>query len=190
MAGVHQRLNGLELPDFHGHGGGHHDAVTPSRVFHAGNPVFHVFPCFFLGQEPADGFCGILKCLVLRVHLHLGQDRGYLYIHVPLIQLILDGILQVDADIPLAHGHTGRQRRFLVILIAAGQLVHGILDHAHLGAVAVGDNQVHALLHQVNNHLSCLCHCLLLLFDILAQGVTAQGNYYSFFIHNPISLTS
>lgn len=48
--------NGLELPDFHGHGGGHHDAVTlPASSMRS---PFSMFSCFFLGQNLPMGFVG------------------------------------------------------------------------------------------------------------------------------------
>ncbi|MPN61674.1 hypothetical protein SDC9_209416 [bioreactor metagenome] len=58
--------------------------------------------------------------------------------------------------------------------MVAGELGHGQVDHAHLGAVAVGDHNLMALLNEVNDGFCGVLHSDHLLGQIVAQGIAAQ----------------
>ena len=70
------------------------------------------------------------------------------------------------------------------------QVIHSILNHADLRAVAVGNNNIHALLCKVNDYLGGLCYGFLLFLYIFAKGVSAQSNDNLLLIHkiSPILL--
>ena len=72
------------------------------------------------------------------------------------------------------------------MLVVAGELVHRALDHPHLRAISMRDDKFHSLLHQIYNDFRRLGDCLLLLLDILAEGIAAQRDYDSFLFHSTV----
>ena len=115
---------------------------------------------------------------VIGVHLHLGQNGGDALDDAPVQKLFPQGILQVIADVALAHGHADGQGAGNVFFgVRAGQFGHGRLDHTHLGAVAVGHHHLVTFFNQVRDGTGSLLHGHHLLGKILAQGIAAQGDH-------------
>ena len=118
----------------------------------------------------------MLESGILGIHLHLRQDGGDGSLHLPVQQLFPDGILQVIADIALAHGGADGHGGYGVRGVLPGEGGHGDIDHAHLGAVAVDDHHLVALLDQVHNGFGRVLHSGHLLRQVFAQGIAAQGD--------------
>jgi len=77
----------------------------------------------------------------------------------------------------LAHGAADGQRaRNVLLRVAARQLGHGVGDHANLRAVAVHDDNLVALLDEVDDGLGGHLDGLHLLGKVLSKGVAAEGN--------------
>ena len=182
QTGVHHVLNGLNLHDGLGTGRGHHTAVAASGVLHHGVvALFHKDVGLLLGHEGADGLGGLGEGGVVGVHLHLGQHGGNALLDAAAEHLLPQRVLQIVADVALAHGHADGQRAGNVFFrVGAGQLGHGVLDHAHLGAVAVGNDHLMALFNQIHDGAGGLAHRNHLLRQIVAQRVAAQGDDDSF----------
>ena len=182
QSGVHHVADGLNLDDGLGLGRGHHTAVAPARVLNdVIAPLSHHFVGLLLGHEGADGLCGVLEGRVVPVYFHLGQHGGHALGDAAIQQLLPQRILEIIADIPLAHGHAdGEGAGDVLLRLRAGQLGHGLLNHAHLGAVAVGDDDLVALLDQIHDGPGGLLHRDHLLRQIVAQGISAQGDDNTF----------
>ena len=128
------------------------------------------------------------KGRVVRVHLHLCEHGGDALLDAPVEELLPQRVLQVVADIALAHRHADRQRaRDVALGVGAHQLRHGVLDHAHLRAVPVHDDDLVPRLDQVRDRRGGLLHRDHLLRQIVAQGVAAEGEDYSFAHGNILS---
>lgn len=85
--------------------------------------------------------------------------------------------MQVIANVALAHGAANGQRAGDVLLrVRARELCHRVGDHTHLGTVAVHDDDLVALLDQVNDSLGSRLDGLHLLGKVGAEGVSAQGD--------------
>ena len=95
------------------------------------------------------------------------------------VQLGLDGLLQVIADVALGHGAALGERHIRGVAALVGGKLHGQVDHAHLGAVAVADDDLVAFFHQVHDGLGGLLHQLQLLFGGISKGVAPQRHYDS-----------
>ena len=177
MSGIQQGLHRLQLPDLLRLRRCHHDPVAPAGILHAADALslqhFRLFPA----QEAADRLGGILKCRVLRIHLDLGEYRRHLFIHAAAQQFILDGILQVDPDIPLAHRDAYRQRHPLIVRRRRRQRIHCLLDQADLRTVPVGHDDFVSLRDQVHNGAGSGSCRRLLLLNIVAQRVAAQCDH-------------
>ena len=137
---------------------------------------------FLFAHEGPDGFGGMAESRILRIHFHLGQHGRRADRDAAVQHLLPHGVLQVVADISLAHCHTDRQRaRNILLRIGARQFRHGVLDHPHLGTVAVADHHLVAVLDQVHDRPRRDLHGLHLFRQVISQGVPAQGN------HDPLS---
>ena len=130
-----------------------------------------------LGHEGADGLGGVLEAGVVGVDLDLGDHGG----DVPTLEVAVhghaEGLLQVVADVALAHGaalgEVDLGELLGVDLVGGGE---GVLDHADLRAVAVGDDDLVAHaddLEQGRRGGADLCD---LLFRGVAKGVSAEGD--------------
>ena len=95
---------------------------------------------------------------------------------VALVELAADALLQVVADVALAHSSALGQIHggdLLVNLVRGGE---GVLDHADLRAVAVGDDDLVALLDEAEEGMGGVAHGLDLLDGVVAEGVAAKGD--------------
>ena len=113
------------------------------------------------------------------INEHLRHDGRDVLVHAAGGELVADGVLQVVADIALAHraalgeGHVGLDG----LGLGGG---HAEVDHADLRAVAVGDDDLVALRDQVDDGLGGLGDKGELLVGGVAQRVAAQGDDDSF----------
>ena len=135
---------------------------------------------FLFRHERADGLGGVLKGRIVSIHYHLRQHRGDALLKATIQKLLLQSILQIIADIALTHGHAHGQGHHIGrgFLLAIGG--EGILDHAHLGAVAVGYHHRVPGFYQIRNGLGGLLYRQHLFRQIFAQRVAAQGDDDSF----------
>ena len=135
---------------------------------------------FFFGHKGADGLGGVLKGRIVSIHYHLRQHRGDALLKATIQKLLLQGVLQIVADIALTHGHAHGKRHHIGgrLLLAVGG--KGVLDHPHLRAVAVGNNHLMSGFDQIHDGLGGLLHGLHLLWQIFSQGIAAQGDDDSF----------
>ena len=134
----------------------------------------------FLVVESADGLGGVLEGRVVLVHQNLCHNGGNFLFHSTLGQLVADGVLQMVADVALAHSAALRERHIGLDGLGLGSGGHTKVDHAHLGAVAVGNDDLVALGDQVNNGLCRLGDESELFIRGIAQSVAAESDYDSF----------
>ena len=180
LARLHQRTDGLDLHNGFGFGRGHAAAPAPACVLHdAVAPAAHLLR-LLLSHKGTDGLGGILESRIRRVYLHLGEDGGHGLLDAAVQQFLPQGVLQVIADIPLAHGSADGHGGDGMAVILPGEGGHGDVDHAYLGAVAVGHHHLMALLNQVHDGLGGVLHSDHLLRQVVAQGVAAQGDNDTF----------
>ena len=172
-------LHCADLHDPPGQGRGHHPPPAPSGVLPHGIALFLLQPPgLLLGVEGADGLGGILEGRVALLHHHLGGQGHHRHIPVALGQGVVQALLDVIADIPLAHGaaHIKGHGGHHVLGGLAGQD-----DPAHLGTVAVDHRHFVAGAADVGDALAGAAHHLQLglgggvtVFGL--QGVSAQGD--------------
>ena len=91
-----------------------------------------------------------------------------------MLQVVQDGLGQLVADVALAHGAGLGERHLGRLAVVGGRVRERVVDHADLRAVAVGHDDVGALLDHVDDVLGGVLHQLELLLGRVAQGVAAQ----------------
>lgn len=128
-------------------------------------------------MKAPDGLFQVLERGVVIVHHHMGHDVDHRAHDVEFVQLVHEGAGELGADISLAHGvavlqgHEGHVG-WIVIM---GDL-EGLVDDADLGAVAVGNDDVDALLDHLGDELGAIGDVAALLFGVVSQSVSAQGD--------------
>ena len=178
LAGIDEGLDGADFNDFLGQRRGDDAAPAPAGIFLDDVAVFFgsVFR-LFLGHEMADGLRRVLECRVFRVDADLSDHGGDGDVEdVAVVHFFAQGILQVIADVSLAHGDTDRQRRVGLVRVFPAQGGHGVVDHADLRAVAVGDDDFTAFLDEVDDGFGCRLDGQHLFVQCISQGVAAEGN--------------
>ena len=113
---------------------------------------------------------------VALLHQHLGDHGGHVLGHAPRRQLVADGVLQVVANVALAHGPALGEGHVGLDGLRLGGGGEAQVDHAHLGAVAVGDDHLVALGDEIHDGLRGLRDQRELLVGGAAQGVAAQSD--------------
>lgn len=174
---VEQVQDGIGLDDLLGLRGGHDATPTAAGILDEGHlgVLGHDLAGLLLGVERADRLGGVRERGVVGVALDLGDDGGGMPALVALVHLAADALLQVVANIALGHG------------AALGQ-IHGrgadgvvrrgesVLDHTDLRAVAVGDDDLVALLDQAQQRMRGVVDLLDLLGRGVAQRIAAEGD--------------
>ena len=189
MAGIAQGADGVDLHDVHGLGGGHHLAVAPAGVLHHGiAPLPGDALRRLLIVEGAHGLGGVPESGVLRGDHHLGDHGGYRLGDMAAGQLVVNGLLEMVADVALGHGAALGEGHVRLDGAALGGGGKAQVDHAHLGAVAVGDDHLVAVGNQVHDGAGGLGDQMELLGGGAAQGVAAQGDDDSFAHFNIVPL--
>ena len=92
-------------------------------------------------------------------------------------------VLQVIADVGLTHGTADGQGRAVLTGVLVHQGQHGVVDDAHLRAVAVGNDDLVTLGDQVNDGAGGDLYGVGLLVQGAAQSVAAQSDN-DFLCHN------
>ena len=175
MTGVHQRLDASLLHDVKGLGRGNHLAVAAAGVLHHGVALFGGDAVGgLLVIESAHGLGGVLEGGVVLGDDGLGHDGGHGLVHAAAGQLVADGLLQVVADVALGHGAALRERHIGLDRLGLRRGAQTQVDHAHLGAVAVGDHHLIAGGDQIHDGLGGLGDETQLLGGGVAQRVAAQ----------------
>jgi len=103
----------------------------------------------FFGHECADGLGRMLECGVSRIDGNLRQNGRAVDTKTAAVKLLADHVLQIVANVALAHGHThgkGHDVALGMLLVESGK---GVLNHADLRAVAVRDDDLVTVLDQV-----------------------------------------
>ena len=118
----------------------------------------------------------MLERRVVGVDGHLREHGGDVQPRAAAVQLLADEVLEVVADVALGHGDAHRKRHDVAALVLAAIGGEGALDHAHLRAVAVGDDQLIALLNEVGDGLGGDVDGVHLFVKILTQRVAAQSD--------------
>ena len=122
----------------------------------------------------------MLESGVSLVDEHLRHDGRDVLVHAAGGELVADGVLQVVADVALAHrtalgeGHVGLDG----LGLSGGG--HAEVDHADLRAVAVGDDDLVALRDQIDDGFGGLGDKGKLLIGGAAQRIAAEGDDDSF----------
>ena len=101
-------------------------------------------------------------------------------------ELVADGVLEVIADVALAHGAALGEGHIGLDGLGLGGGGHAEVDHADLGTVAVSDDDLVALRDQIDDGLCGLGDEGELLVGGVAQRVAAQGDHD--FSHNTFLL--
>ena len=174
---VEQVEDGVGLDDLLGIGGG--DDATPAAAGildeDLGGILGHELLGLLLGVEGADRLGRVLERGIVGIALDLGDDGGGVPTLVALVHLAADALLQVIADVALGHGAALGQRHLGGAdgVVGGGE---GVLDHADLRAVAVGDDDLVALLDEAEEGMGGVAHGLDLLDGVVAEGVAAKGD--------------
>ena len=171
-------VDGADFDDFLGQRRSDDAAPAPAGVFLDDVAVFFggVFRLFF-SHEMANRFRRILESRVFRVDADLGDHGSDGNVEdVAVVHFFAQGILQVIADVSLAHGDADRQRRVGLVRIFPAQGGHGVVDHADLRAVAVGDDDFTAFLDEIDDGLGCRLDGQHLFVQCISQGVAAEGD--------------
>ena len=131
----------------------------------------------------ADWLGRSLKGRVVCIHADLGNhgcNRNI--IHFAVIEFLSQGILQVVANIGLAHSHTDGERGVWLVCVLAAQCSHCIVNHTHLRAVAMGNDDLTAFFNKVYDGLGRNLDCFHLLRKGIAQCIAAKGDDNTFFL--------
>ena len=135
---------------------------------------------FFFGHKRADGLGRMLERGVSRIDGDLRQNSRAVDAEAAAVELLADHVLQIVADVALAHGHAhgkGHDVALGLLLVEGGKR---ILDHADLRAVAMGNDDLVAVFDQVCDGAGRRLDGLHLFFEIFAQSVAAQSDHNSF----------
>ena len=165
-------------------GGGNDSAVT---AFHF---CYMVALCFLgvrflLGHHTPDDFDGGIEGLIVWVHCHLGQYSAYRFVNASLNEFSSDSVLKIVSDITLAHGGADRHGSLAITVMLFAEFIHGCVNHAYLGSVAVYNGYLPSLLDEISDDFGGSRHSCLLFRKIGSHIFVADGHYDAFFRHNP-----
>ena len=165
-------------------GGGDDSAVT---AFHFCHMVALGFlnVCFLLGHHTSDDFDGGIEGLIVRVHCHLGQYGAYWFVDASLNEFSPDSVLKIVSNITLAHGGADRHGSLAIAIMLSAEFIHGRVNHAYLGSVAVYNGYLPPLLDEISDDFGGSRHSCLLFRKIGSHIFVANGHYDAFFRHNP-----
>ena len=182
-----QGLDDLLLHHVHGLGRGHYLAIATARVLHHGIALLRGNPVgLLLGVEGADGLGGLLESGILFVNNNLRHDSGDRLFNAALFHLVADAVLEMVADVALAHGAALREGHRRLDGARLRRRGHTKVNHAHLRAVAMGDDNVVALLNEVYDRGRSSGDELELFFRGVAERVAAQRDHN--FCHKSLPL--
>ena len=140
ITGAHELIDNVQLHDALGDRRGDDTAVAASGVLNEDEAFFlGDLLGLFLRIEAADRLRRVLEAGVLRQRRPASR-RWRILLHAAALQLLLNGLLQVVADIALRHGAALGERHERRSAALAGGELHCQVDHADLRAVAVADD--------------------------------------------------
>ena len=129
-----------------------------------------------LREEGADGLGGVLEARVIGVDLDLGHDGCHVPLPARLVHLRAEPLLEVVADIALAHGAALGKVHDGNLGVLRGGDGERLLDHAHLGAVPVGDDDLGVLVDDAEKRGRRGADALDLLLGRVSEGVAPEGD--------------
>ena len=184
LTGLYQRADRADFDDFHRLGRSNHTAVAASCIFlHDIAVFFFCFFCLFSSHKMTDGLGRAFESGIFGINTDLRDHCRNRHIeNTTVVQLFTKCILQIVADISLAHGNTHRQRCIGLTGVFAGQSSHGIIDHANLRTIAVRNNNFTAFLNQINDGAGSNLNSLHLFRKCISQSIAPKSNHDSFFL--------
>ena len=191
IAGLHHGTDRADLDDLCRLRGSYYTAVASSCVFlhDIVEFFFHHFRLLCI-HKLADGLAGILESRVIFIHTDLGDHGCNRNIRDIAVQkLFAERVLQVIADVSLAHGNAYGEGSVGLLQIFMGQCDHGIVDHADLGAVSVGYYDFTAVFDQIYDCLSGNLYCCHLLRQSISKSISAKCDDNSFLFRHHICLS-
>ena len=148
---------------------------APSGVLHEVQAVFlRNDPGLLLCQKSADGLRGMLEGGIVRIHGHLGEHRGDVHRHTAAVQLLAEPVLQIVADIPLAHGDAHRKRHEIAVDVTAVVFREGLLYKPHLRPVAVGNDHLMPVLDKIRDDAGGVFYSLHLFRQVFSERVASE----------------
>ena len=182
MAGIQQQAYGIQLDDFLRFRSGNDPAVSAFYLCHKVSLLPLRFRLLFC-QNAADHLGGLIESLIIRIHRHLRDDGGDISVNTTAKKLCAESILNIIADIPLAHGGADGHRSTRVFRVRLSKFIHCRMNHADLRTVAVRNHDIRPVCNQIRDSPDCLCDRLPLLRESRTQRRVSQGNYHTFFLH-------
>ena len=137
------------------------------------------------GHKVPDRLGGILKSRIIRIYPdlgHHGDNRNI--IMAPAAKFFPQSVLQIIADVSLAHGYTDREGSVGLFRIFTAQRGHGIVNHSYLWAVSVGYDDFMPFFYEIGDGFGGDFYSGHLFRQGISQGIAAQGYDNSFFTHN------
>ena len=137
----------------------------------------------FFRHEAAYGFQGLIEGLVIGIHRDLGHDGRNALINAAGQKFRAESVLQVVADVALAHGRADRERRRRVALVVRRKLGECAVNHADLGGVGVGNGDLPAFLDKICDNRRGLGDGRFLLRQVGAEILVAEREHQTLFRH-------
>ena len=131
---------------------------------------------FLPGIERADRLGRMLKRRIVLIDEHLRNDGRDGLFDAARFEFVLNAVLQMVADIPLAHRAALRERHIRLDRLGVCRGGHRKVDHADLRTVAVRNHDLIARLDEVDDGLCSLGDELELFIRRVAQRVSAEGD--------------
>ena len=174
---IHQRVDHVLFNHVHGLGGGNDAAIAATRILYEGITLLsHDLVSSLFIVERADRLGRMLEGGIVFLHQDLRHDGGNVLLNAAGSQLVADRILQVVADVALAHRAALGERHVGLDGAGFSSRAHAEVDHTDLRAVAVGDDDLVTLLDQIDDGLGGLYDQLQLFVGSFAQSVAAQSD--------------
>ena len=107
---------------------------------------------------------------------HLRHDRCDRFLDAAGAQFVLNAVLQMIADIALAHRAAFRERHIGLDRLGFRGGAHAEIDHADLRSVAVRDHDLVARFDQIDDRFRRFAHQFELFIRRVAQRVSAEGD--------------
>ena len=181
VAGAHELIDNVQLNDALGDGGGNDTTVAAACVLNEDEAFFFGdLLGLFLGVEAADGLRGMLEAGILLIDDDLRHDGRTFLIYAAVLQLMLNSLLKMIADVALRHcAAFGEGHERGVPALVRGEL-HREVYHADLRAIAVADDDLIALLDEVYDGAGGIADKLKLLLGGFAKRVSPESDNNSF----------
>ena len=141
--------DGLKLHNVYGFGRCHCPPEALARIFYYIISFFQLRLRILRGHMASYDLGGVIEGLVVGIHGDLCQNGADGLVDSPFQKLAAESILDIIAHIALTHGGTDAHGGRRIVDIDSPQLRHGLMDHADLRAIAVGNGKLVVLFHQI-----------------------------------------